>query len=48
MQNKGKGAAVGFIVSNHLQENFMVVADDTHVLFYCMIAANKRDRVIMN
>ena len=46
MQNtscEGEGAAVGFIVSNHLLENFMVVSNDTDVLFYCMIAANKRN-----
>ena len=48
MQNtycEGEGAAVGFIVRNHLQENVMVVSNDTDALFYCMMAANKRDRV---
>ena len=48
MQNtscEGEGAAVGFIVCNHLLENFMVVSNDTDVLFYCMIAANKRNWV---
>ena len=40
-----EGAAVGFIVRKHLQENVMVVSNDTDVLFYCIIAANKRDRV---
>ena len=42
---KGEGAAVGFIVCNHLQENVMVVSKDTDTLFYCMIDANKRDCV---
>ena len=48
MQNtycEGEGAAVGFIACNHLLENFMIVSNDTDVLFYCMIAANKRKRV---
>ena len=48
MQNtycKCEGAAVGFIVCNHLQENVMVVSNDTDALFYCMIVANKRDCV---
>ena len=40
-----EGGAVGFIVRKHLQENVMVVSNDTDVLFYCIIAANKRDRV---
>ena len=42
---EGEGAAVGFIVCNHLQENVMVVFKDIDTLFYCMIDANKRDRV---
>ena len=48
MQNtycEGEGAAVGFIVRSHLQENVMVVSNDTDALFYCMTAGNKRDRV---
>ena len=48
MQNtycEGEGAAVGFIVCNHLQENVMVISKDTDTLFYCMIDANKRDCV---
>ena len=47
MQNKyceSDGAAVGFIVHNHLQENVIVVSNDTDALFYCMIATNKRKR----
>ena len=42
---EGEGAAVGFIVRNHLQENVMVVSNDTDALFYCMIAANRGDCV---
>ena len=42
---EGEGAAVGFIVCNHLQENVMVVFKYIDTLFYCMIDANKRDRV---
>ena len=41
---EGEGAAVRFIVRNHLQENVMVVSNDTDALFFCMIGANKRDR----
>ena len=47
MQNKyckSDGAAVGFIVHNHLQENVIVVSNDTDALFYCMIDTNKRKR----
>ena len=42
---EGEGAAVGFIVGNHLQENVMVVSNDTDAFFYCMIPANERDRL---
>ena len=42
---EGGGAAVAFIKRNHLQENVIVVFNDTDSLFYCLIAANKRDRV---
>ena len=48
MQNtycEGGGAAVGFIIRNYLQENVMVVSNDTDAIFFCKIAANKRDRV---
>ena len=40
-----EGAAVAFIKQNHLKENVIVVSDDTDSLFYCLIAADKRDRV---
>ena len=45
MQNtycESEGAAVA---RNHLQENVMVASNDADALFYCVIAANKRDRV---
>ena len=42
---EGEGAAVAFIKRNHLKENVIVVSNDTDSLFYCLIAANKRDRV---
>ena len=35
-----EGAAVGFIVYNHLQEKIIVASNDIDVLFYCMIAAD--------
>ena len=42
---EGKRAAVAFIKRNHLKESVIVVSDDTDSLFYCLIAANKRNRV---
>ena len=38
---EGEGAGVRFTARNHLQENVMVVFNDTDALFYCM----QRDRV---
>ena len=48
MQNKyceREGAAIGFIVRNYLQENVMVVSNDTDAVFYYVIASSKRNRV---
>ena len=41
----GEGAAVGFIIRNHLGGNVIVVSNDTDALFYCLIAAMKRKRI---
>ena len=42
---EGEGAAVGFIIRNNLEENVIVVSNDTDALFYCLIAAMKRKRI---
>ena len=39
-----EGAAVAFIKRNRLKENVIVVSTYTDSLFYCFIAANKRER----
>ena len=41
---EGEGAAVGFIIRNHLEENVTVVSNDTDALFYHLIVAMKRKR----
>ena len=42
---EGEGAAVGFIIRNHLGDNVIVVSNVTNALFYCLIVAMKRKRI---
>ena len=42
---EGEGAAVGFIIRNHLGDNVIVVSNVTDALFYCLIVAMKRKRI---
>ena len=42
---EGEGAAVGFVPPSHINENVIIVSNDTDSLFHCLIAANKRDRI---
>ena len=45
LQNTYCEGAVGFIIRNHLEENVIVVSNDTDASFYCLIAAMKRKRI---